>query len=357
MRKQKQEKTKEKRKIKTVLRVLLILFILGIVSGVTLLYGPWHGFRDWLITTAMTTLSHQWMATTFYSDETIQEVLKNNAVIEVDETTNTDEVEIVAVLEEEYENEYEEAILKKEQGNDIYKVIDITGKGYSGHLVAIYDPSRVSVCTTKYIGTKGQYLVDMAKESKAVVAMNGGGFIDPDYNSLGGEPSGTVIKNGKIIRSGSYIGAGGLIGFTKDDKLILGKMSANEAIKKGVRDAISFGPFLIVNGKPSFIKGNGGWGTAPRSAIGQRKDGIVLFLVIDGRTVSRPGADMVDLTEIMQNYGAYNAANLDGGTSCGLVVEGELINDPVNGNGKHKTRMIPTGFIVKGDSVKDLVVK
>ena len=124
-------------------------------------------------------------------------------------------------------------------------------------------------------------------------------------------------------------------------------MTAKEALNKGVRDAVTFGPFLIVNGKPSFIKGNGGWGTAPRSAIGQRKDGIVLFLVIDGRMIGRPGADMVDLTEIMQNYGAYNAANLDGGTSCGLVVEGELINDPVNGNGKHKTRMIATGFIVK----------
>ena len=134
---------------------------------------------------------------------------------------------------------------------------------------------------------------------------------------------------------------------TEDDKLILGKMTAKEALNKGVRDAVTFGPFLIVNGKPSFIKGNGGWGTAPRSAIGQRKDGIVLFLVIDGRMVGRPGADMVDLTEIMQNYGAYNAANLDGGTSCGLVVNGELINDPVNGNGKHKTRMIATGFIVK----------
>lgn len=350
MEEKKQKQVKEKKKsIKgKVLKTILVLFILGCITGLTLLYGPWHGFRDWLITTAMTTLSHQWMATTFYSDETIQSVLSENAVIETGESTNTEEVEIVAVLNEEtYENEYEEAILKKDEGNDLYKVIDIKGEGYTGHLVAIYDPSKISVCTTKYLGTKGQYLVDMANENDAVVAINGGGFIDPNYNSLGGVPQGIVIKNGKIISNKSYKKSGGIIGFTEDNKLILGKMTAQEALNKGVRDAVTFGPFLIVNGKPSFIKGNGGWGTAPRSAIGQRKDGIVLFLVIDGRMIGRPGADMVDLTEIMQNYGAYNAANLDGGTSCGLVVEGELINDPVNGNGKHKTRMIATGFIVK----------
>ena len=344
----KKEKQPMKKWKKRLLTIILILFIVGGSSGLFLLYGPWHGFRDWLITTAMTTLNHQWLATMFYSDETIAEVLGNNTVIESGEDTNTDEVEIVSNLNTtQYANEYEKAILQKDAGNDLYKVIEISGKGYTGHLVAVYDPSKISVCTTKYLGKKGEYIVDMAKENNAVVAINGGGFVDPNYNSLGGVPQGTVIKNGKIVSNRTFKKTGGIIGFTKDNKLILARMTANEAIKNGVRDAVSFGPFLMVNGKASFIKGNGGWGEAPRTAIGQRKDGIVLFLVIDGRMVGRPGADMVDLTEIMQKYGAYNAANLDGGTSCGLVVNGQLINDPVNGNGKHKTRMIATGFIVK----------
>ena len=344
----KKEKQPMKKWKKRLLTIILILFIVGGSSGLFLLYGPWHGFRDWLITTAMTTLNHQWIATMFYSDETIAEVLGNNVVIESGEDTNTDEVEIVSNLNTtQYANEYEKAILQKDAGNDLYKVIEISGKGYTGHLVAVYDPSKISVCTTKYLGKKGEYIVDMAKENNAVVAINGGGFVDPNYNSLGGVPQGTVIKNGKIVSNRTFKKTGGIIGFTKDNKLILARMTANEAIKNGVRDAVSFGPFLIVNGKASFIKGNGGWGEAPRTAIGQRKDGIVLFLVIDGRMVGRPGADMVDLTEIMQKYGAYNAANLDGGTSCGLVVNGQLINDPVNVNGKHKTRMIATGFIVK----------
>ena len=304
-------KEKTRKKIKTrkvwirVLEVLLTLFILGIITVVTLLYGPWHGFRDWLITTAMTTLNHQYFATWFYSDEVIQGVLSQNVVIETGESTNADEVEIVAILDQqEYANEYEEAILKKDPSNDLYKVIPITGKGYTGNLVAVYDPSKISVCVTKYLNSKGQYLVDMAKDHDAVVAINGGGFIDPNYNSLGGVPQGIVISNGKIVSNRSYTKSGGIIGFTNENKLVLGKMTAQQALNQGIRDAVSFGPFLIVNGKPSFIKGNGGWGTAPRTAIGQRQDGIVLFLVIDGRMVGRPGADMVDLTEIMQNYGA-----------------------------------------------------
>ncbi len=345
----KHSKKKEKKNWKKkVLIAILILFLLGGSTGLFLLYGPWHGFRDWLVTTAMTTLNHQWIATMLYSDETIAEVMSNNAVIESGEDTNTDEVEIVKQEKKEtYANKYEEQILKKDNEDDLYKVIKIKGKGYTGHLVAVYDPSKISVCSTKYLGTRGQYLVDMAEQNNAVVAINGGGFVDPNYNSLGGIPQGTVIKNGKIISNRTYKKTGGIIGFTKDNKLILARLTAAQAIKKGVRDAVTFGPFLIVNGKPSFIKGNGGWGQAPRTAIGQRKDGIVLFLVIDGRMVGRPGADMVDLTEIMKNYGAYNAANLDGGTSCGLVVKGKLINDPINSDGKHKTRMIATGFMVK----------
>ena len=60
---------------KKILFVLIILAIIGTSVGGFLLYGPWSGFRDWLITTAMTTMTHQYFATWFYDDETIQEVL------------------------------------------------------------------------------------------------------------------------------------------------------------------------------------------------------------------------------------------------------------------------------------------
>ena len=68
------------------------------------------------------------------------------------------------------------------------------------------------------------------------------------------------------------------------------------------------------------------------------------MLVLDGRIFGRPGADMDDIIEIMQNYGAYNAANLDGGTSTAMAVNGEIISDPVDASGVHRTRPIATAF-------------
>ena len=346
------EKKEKKQLWKKILLIFAILMILGIGTVIFLLYGPYSGFREWLITTAMTTMRHQYLATWFYDDETIQEVLAKNKVQEVNEITDTNTIVVNKSenTEIEYANEYERAVLEKDPGNDDYKIIEIEGKGYSGYLAVIYDPSRIKTVYTKKLGTSGQYLTTMAKDNDALIAINGGGFDDPNFNSNGASPLGITFSGGKLITSKSYSGSGGIIGFTEDDKLVLGKMTVKQAQEMKIRDAVTFGPFLIVNGKPSSVLGNGGWGTAPRTAIGQRKDGIVLFLVIDGRTVTRPGADMNDLIEIMQNYGAYNAANLDGGTSSVMVVNGEIINDPIDSTGAHKTRFISTGFILtKGE--------
>lgn len=342
--------TKEKKKnknVKKVLLVLVILAIIGVSSGGLLLYGPYSGFRDWLITTAMTTMTHQYFATWFYDDETIEASLAKNKVEEVNEITNTNTIVINNTVEETvYENEYERAVLEKDPNNDDYKIIEISGKGYSGYLAVIYDPSRIKTVYTKKLGTSGQYLKQMAKDNDALIAINGGGFEDPNFNSNGSDPLGITFSGGKLITSKTWNGSGGLIGFTEENKLVLGKMTVKQAQEMKVRDGVTFGPFLIINGKKSTILGNGGWGTAPRTAIGQRKDGIVLFLVIDGRTVTKPGASMNDLIEIMENYGAYNAANLDGGTSSVMVVNGEIINDPIDSTGAHRTRFISTGFIL-----------
>lgn len=352
---QKEESSIKKQTGKKVLLVLTILAIIGTATGGILLYGPFAGFRDWLITCAMTTMNHQYLATWFYDDETIQEVLSNNTIYETNEITDTETI-VVNMTEQpvepqkiEYANEYERAVLEKDPENEDYKIIEIEGKGYSGYLAVIYDPSRIKTVYSKKIGTSGQYLTTMAKDNDALIAINGGGFEDPNFSSNGANPLGITISDGKIITDKEYRGSGGLIGFTEDDKLVLGKMTVKQAQEMKIRDAATFGPFLIVNGKPAEVLGNGGWGTAPRTAIGQRKDGIVLFLVIDGRTVTRPGADMNDLIEIMQNYGAYNAANLDGGTSSAMVVDGEIINDPVDSSGAHRTRYISTGFILTKD--------
>ncbi len=351
--------TKTGKKIwKKVLIVFAILIVLGASTLGVLLYGPYSGFRDWIITVSMTSMTHQWIAKLLYSDETIEEVMRNNTVNAVEEETDTNSISTEKVQEKPkevvYKNEYEKQILAKnldkEQYNiyadeESYRIIEISGKGYSGYLAAVYDPSKIKTITSSKLGVTGQYLTTMAKNNNAVLAINGGRFTDPNYNSNGANPRGVTYSNGRCLTAYRYKSTGGIVGFNKKDVLVLSSTCTKaNAEALNIRDCVTCGPFLIVNGKASEVLGNGGWGSAPRTALGQRKDGIVLFLVLDGRTISRPGADMDDLIEIMQNYGAYNAANLDGGTSSVMAVNGELINDPIDSTGAHKTRYIATGF-------------
>ncbi len=349
------------KKMKLIPKILLIVFFTGYIgissSVMVLLYGPYTGFKDWLVTTAMTTLSHKYFAEWFYDDFAIEEVMENNEVVEAGDDSNPDLVVISSANTSEqtiYANEYEEAVLKRDEGNNLYKIIDIKEKRYKGKLAVIYDPSKVHIGVSKYMGSdvdtaKGQYIYDIEKNYNAVLSMNASGFYDPGYNSHGGVPRGAVFSFGslKINNSGYKFSTGGMIGFDQNNKMILSKtMTVEQAKAKGIRDGIQYGPFLIVNGKSSFVKGNGGWGTAPRSAIAQRKDGIVLFLVIDGRQAASVGADMNDLVTILKRYGAYNAANLDGGTSSAMSVNGKIITNPRNGSYKAKTRWVPDAWIV-----------
>ena len=331
---------------KKVIAFLCWTYIIGFCSFLFLFYGPIDSFKEFWITSAMTTMNHRYLATWLYSEDYIQEVLEKNSIIETNEISDPNQIVFRKYTTTIYRNEYEKQILQHED-DEVYKLINVSGKGYQGFLVAIYDPSRVSIATTKYLGVRGESILTVSQREGAIVAMNAGGFYDPDWNSNGALPHGTVISNGEVVSD--YRDAnmgGGFIGFDKDNKFILGNMSKEQAIATGYRDAIEFGPYLIVNGKRSFVRGNGGWGIAPRSAIGQRQDGIVLFLVINGRLASSIGADMNDLCDIMENYGAYNASNLDGGSSSELVINNKIVNTPVAG-GNNGLRDMSTFWIVK----------
>ena len=350
------EKKKSKKKIiKELLLAFAILLVLGIASGLFLLYGPWSGFRDWLITTAMSSMRHQYLATWFYDDKTIQECLNKNKVVEVSGVTDENTIEIVDYDKKEevvYANEYERQILEKDENNNDYKIIKIDGgNDYEGYMAVIYDPSRIEVATSSYIGRNGEYLTDISKKNNALVAINGGGFIDENNKGSGATPIGITMSKGKL--SSNSGGTFGLIGFNNENKLLLGKITSTQAKQRGIRDCVSFGPYLILNGEKSQIYGNGGWGKAPRTAIGQRADGIVLFLVLDGNRTLGKGATIKDMIEIFERYGAINASNLDGGTSTSMTVKGKTVNNPTNLSGGSGTRPIPSAFILKADDSDD----
>ncbi len=347
---------KDRNKIVIFLWIVVFIAIIGSSTVLFLLYGPYKNFRNWLITSAMETMSHQYLATIFYSDEWINLSLEENKLIEPEQDTNSLLVERVSYdyTNIVYKDKYEKDLLTKDNDNDLYKLIPIRENKLRGYLVAIYDPSKVKLATAKHMGAYGQMLTDISKDNKALVAINASGFYDPNGKGCGGRPRGIVIKNGKLIsnskRSSKW--GGGVIGFTNDDVLVLSRMSAKEAISAGIRDAVEFGPFLIVNGKASTIKNSTGGGTAPRTSIAQRKDGIVLFLCMDGRDylAGVPGATMSDVIKILQRYGAYNASNLDGGTSTGLVINNEFANKPMNASSVNVSRLIPNAWILVGDN-------
>lgn len=319
------------------------------------MYGPYNGFRNWLITTAISTREHKYLATWFYSDSTIDEVLMQNSISDFDFDSDLDNIQFVDYSKielTEFENEYEKQVLDKAKENNDYKIIRITGKKYDGYLAVIYDATRVDVAVTNYLGKDGQYLTRLSEQNDAYVAITGGGFADPTGGGTGGVPLGITIDNGKLVYETKYDKEslkGGLVGLTKDNKLFLGDITAKEALALGIRDSVSFGPYLIVNGVSAEVTGIAG-GLAPRVAIGQRKDGIFLFLVLDGdRTVGR-GASYQDLLGVMEKYGAYNASCLDGGTSSGMTVNHEMINNPISKSGKQMSRPIATAFILKSDN-------
>lgn len=360
LRKRKKEKTKKAKIKRVILSIIATLYILCACTCLFLLYGPYDKFRTWFISTSMSTMSHQYICQWFYSDKEISEIINSNYMIEVDEETNTD---LINMEEETYANEYEKQILQRDK-DAAYKIIELEVNGQKAYLAAVYDPSKVKVATSKGVGTTGQYATKIAEQNNAILAVNGGGFGNAPGNQTGGRPTGVTIASGKVITDNTYSSdaqSGGLIGMTYDNKLVLIKnATAAKAKSMNVRDGVSWGPFLIVNGKKSYIKGNGGWGYAARTAIGQRSDGIILLLAVNSNSTRTKGADMGDLTEIMSNYGAVNASNLDGGTSTVMVLPKAealkyrsdctdaycYINDPVDSALRHRTRGIPTTIIV-----------
>ena len=153
--------------------------VCGFIIGLFLLYGPYKGFREWYITTAMTTMTHQYLATWFYSDDAIAEVLEKNKMIEVDAITDPSLVTSVASTGNyTYANEYEKEILTKDSAHPDYKIIDIEGKGYTGYLAVVYDASKLHTMVTSKLNKSGQYVTTMAENNKAVLAINGGFFVD-----------------------------------------------------------------------------------------------------------------------------------------------------------------------------------
>ncbi len=228
-----------------------------------------------------------------------------------------------------YDNKYDSDILNKGDNED-YKVIDINVAGNKGWLVVVYDSSDVHIMKCKAFKTANndgkETITDMAKRYGAVIGVNGGGFYD-DGKVSKDIPFGYIIENGKVIYK-SHSNESDIIGMSNDNKLMLVHATGEKAVEMGMRDGLEFGPFLIIDGqRQTNLKTT----RAARNMIAQRDDGIMLFLITDGQSYS--GITFDEGIDVLEKYGATTAANLDGGASTQLVVNGKLLNSPKNALG------------------------
>lgn len=292
--------------------------------------GPSAHVRDLFVTSVRETSAAGFLADIFLTDEEVQEITKANVVDEEGIDTNVSMVQIVQETEEDEQDDIE--------------IVDVTGALYKGKMMIIKDPSRVKVgiCNEFDKNKAGLTLIEICEKYDAIAGVNGGRYNDDNGFGKGGLPEGIVFSEGELVY-GELDQVYQIYGFDKNDVFICGKMTGREAIERGIRDAVTFGPALVTNGKAVSSTGTGG-GLNPRTAIGQRADGAVLLLVIEGRQTSSLGATYLDLIDIMLEFEAVNAANLDGGMSSSMAYEGEEILNNCSIKGP---RDMPTAFVVE----------
>jgi exopolysaccharide biosynthesis protein len=343
MRNTRSKKHLKRRRIKKyIFRTVMFCFfsvVVGIPSTLAVIYyGPFTSLKENLVTTAMTTYKHRYIATWFLSDKEINEIMERNKVHDEDKQTD---VAAIATVDELKQAVDEKTEIKPEVKDIEFE--NVSNDKMKAYVLKIKDPKRVTVASLDKVGSAGMKLLDIVKKYGAIGGINAGGFADEGGHGTGGTPLGVLIEDGKVVygKEGEVYS---IIGLNSDSVLVLGKYNLKQIREKKIVNAVSFGPYLVVNGEPTIKSGNGGWGQAPRTAIGQAKNGTIIFLVIDGRQATYLGATLKDVQDIMISQGAYNAANLDGGSSTTMVYEGKIINNPSSIYGP---RSLPSAFIIK----------
>ncbi len=231
--------------------------------------------------------------------------------------------------------------LPADEDGDGIIVVDVMKKGFQGTMIVVLDPSRVFLGGPGFFGGNGMILEDLVARYDALGGINAGGFIDEDGAGSGGFPEGLTVLEGEAYL---WADSGASAAFDNNNVLHVGYFKKEEVEKLGIRDCASFGPELIIDGQPEY----GTYmesGINPRTAIGQREDGAVLMLCIDGRQLRSIGASFADIRDVMLDFGAVNACSLDGGSSTVMYYNGEYLNWPSSASGT--SRYLPNAFLIR----------
>ena len=397
------QKTRKTRKKRHILRGIAITLAGLAVLYCVLVFSHIPFIEKWrtiYIETAMGTMNHQWLATLFLPQSVIDDVMSGRMTIELRQEeynsswdTGTDDTSFVDAgedavdtwddIREQFSDAYAEidqksfwaymAAHKKSEvlDEDVYLMIDqadyddeetgiqtiygdpvcaidtrngivivgLKGDGYSGRMAIVKNPAQVRLAVSNTLGSSGSYLNQICRSNNAVLGINASGFSDPEGTGNGGDVFGMVVSSGRTVIDALDTKMK-VIGMDSGSRL-----NISETLPAGTRDAMQFSPALIVNGR-QLISGSSGWGLQPRSVIGQTRDGQMLLAVIDGRQPGYSiGITLGDLTDILYEYGAYQACNLDGGSSSVMYYRGRNITRS-SAVTPDKGRHIPNAWIV-----------
>ena len=327
-RKKKKKKKKSGAFGRFIRRFLLLLFTIIFLAAGTLVMvmntvfnGPSEAARNVLTMSLTEASATKWVPGIFLGDEVVEEIRNKSG----------------EALEEEYSDASQVVINKDgsltdsdEWANypDGIRIEEYKGETYNAHIMIIRDPSQIYMATS----TDGDFSMDIPGtrihneivDEGAIAAINAGAFNDDgSANSyVGSIPAGLLMVDGEVKSNQfhSLVPEEGFAGFTFDNILVVAKSMTPERAKElGIRDGCEFGPVLIMNGTVNQEAYNANSGYNPRTAIGQRADGAVIFLCIDGRQASSLGGTYRDVIDIMVEYGAVNACNMDGGSSSVMM--------------------------------------
>lgn len=331
--KQETNKKSKRRKFsfKLLIGFIIFQFVFACITGpIILFYGPFEESKKMFVGTAMGSMHYQWLATTFLSEDRINAILgKNNSTNTGSEEQDLGLIEIPDVQDDGIEQQI------------------LSGDRYTAHVLVIKNPKSVKIGVSSQLGSRGEELSVIAERYNAIAGINGGSFTDESgsamWTSTGANPRGLLISNGEVI----FNEAGeddtvkfDIAGITSDGYLIGGKYSLSELRSMNVVEALSFGPVLIRDNVKLSVES---LGSSPKTLIGQRSDGAIIFVVMDSNSGSRVVATLEEAQDVLQDLGCVNAINLDGGKSTTMYYDGEIINTP---SYALEERPIASGFIV-----------
>ena len=345
-----QKKLRHKKHMRFWDRLAGFIIVLVLVVGCSclgleyiILKGPSPALRDMFISTMDETRRFRFIPRIFLTEEEFEALHAAKPQAETDIATNKELITVAANSEkapEEGDDHTDAYGLVDDDGDGII-FTEVKGNGFMGYMTIILDPKRVFVGMPDNYGGVGLTLEQMVEKYDAIGGINAGGFKDDGGGGLGGMPEGLTIVDGVCYNQNAGA-TEGFAGLDTDGILHVGFYNYDDCVANNIVNAVSFGPILITNGEPAEPPSSS---VNPRTAIAQRADGAIIMLVIDGRQVHSIGATYQDMIDLLLDYGAVNACNMDGGSSPVMYYNGRYVNSCSAENGQ--PRPLPDAFLFR----------